>query len=277
TLPAVVTAATESLVPFQIDYQKMPMTAPFYITSPCGELEAARMPMTISFDMLFDRPQGRWGSSSRDSQKIPARFVAKLEIDKMKGIVYAIRGRVNRFASSHRTALNFENSLSQMVDSTRNLIADRLQRTHQPLLDFVDETVRKQESSSDPIQWRDILENTRSILRRFTGVILKESMIPEGRSRPAEGETNNKTRMILDWVRNQVGENNDRELNHISTTLNAIQAKQTALIGIINKFQHGEVDDVSKGEVDRLLQNTILWIADILHILDKAGYDWDSN
>lgn len=274
-LPAKATTPIDSAYPFQVQYQDHPMTVPFHITSPCGELENADKPISISFDMVLDAPKETRSLAMRREKKIPARFSTTLSVDKMRGIAYAIRGRVNRFASSHHIALSFETSLSSMVDATRNLLADKLQKIHPPTLDFIEETLKKQECSTDAIQWRDVLENTRTILRRLTGILLKEGMIPEGKTRPPEGETKNKTRMILNWVRLKLGEDEDRELDHLTATLDVIQTQKSTLIGLINKLGHGEVDRVSKGEVDRVLLTTITWTANLIHILDKAGYNWD--
>jgi len=275
-LPATATTPVESLIPNRVDFQKIPMTAPFYVSFACGILETARSPVTLSFDMLFKTPSDERDYRFSGPKQIPARFNAQLSVDAMRGIVFSIRGRVGTFAAAHYSALSFENSASNIMDATRNLLADRLQKLHPPTLDLINETLDKQQKSTDPLEWRDVLENTRTILRRITGVLIKKPILPDGASVPEEGETNKKTTLILDWVRTRLGKEYDKEIKYVDSFLSTLAIQQDALIGLINKPIHKEVTYVTRGDVDRIVLATLLWIADLTAILDKAGYDWSS-
>ncbi len=274
-LPATGSTPMQSPIPFHVQSINAPTAFPFRIIVPCGFLESSKSPMELLYSTTIPKPKDRY-----DLRNIPENmsvtFSAKLSVDRMRGIAQAIRARVSSFATAHYTALHFETPLQSIFDATRNLLADRLNRLHPPTLDLITETVSKQEGSADPVEWHDVLDKARTILRSFTTKLLRDSMIPQGKSRPADAYTNKKASMILEWAKSRIDASVKGESKYILKTFDALKAQKTTLIKMINKHGHADFfPEVTKGEVDRILLMTVVWMSDLIAILDRAGYDWD--
>ncbi|MGY5852758.1 MAG: hypothetical protein RTU92_04250, partial [Candidatus Thorarchaeota archaeon] len=234
--------------------------APFLVTFSCGQLENASQPLPISFSATTEVPKLGVMGEIGEKEAVTLAFESQLSVELAGGIVEAIRGRISQFASSHYTALCFEEPLYGIIDDTRELIADRLSQLHPPTLALIDETLSKQEVSSDPIEWQDVLENVRNIIRNFTEHLLRDSMVPSGEIRPNLNETNKKTKMILDWVRANVTDEIGTEMDYIIESLGSLTSQQTVLMKLVNKRSHPPGSTaVKKGDVDRIILITIIW------------------
>ncbi len=274
-LPATGSIPTPSAIPFNVPDLNVRTAVPFCITLPCGFLESSKSPTALSFSTTITKPKDRFALRNIP-EKTLVTFSAKLSVDIMRGIAQAIRARVSSFATAHYTALRFETPLQSIFDATRNLLADRLNRLHPPTLDLITETVSKQEGCADPVEWHDVLDKVRTILRSFTTKLLKDSMIPQGKSRPKDAYTNKKAGMILEWAKSRMDASVNGESKYILKTFDVLKAQKTMLIKMINKHGHADFfPEVRKGEVDRILLMTVIWMSDLIAILDRAGYDWD--
>jgi hypothetical protein len=274
-LPATGSTPMPSVIPFHVQYFNAPTAFPFCIAHPCGFLESSKSPVELSYSTTIPKPKDRYDLGNTPDN-ISVTFSAKLSVDRMRGIAQAIRARVSSFATAHYTALHFETPLQSIFDATRNLLADRLNRLHPPTLDLITETVSKQEGCSDPVEWHDVLGKVRTILRSFTTKLLRDSMIPQGKTRPADAYTNKKASMILEWAKPRMDASVKGESKYILKTFEVLKAQKTMLIKMINKHGHADFfPEVTKGEVDRILLMTVVWMSDLIAILDRAGYDWD--
>lgn len=274
-LPATGSILMSSTIPFNVQDFNYRTAAPFCITHPCSFLESSKSLATLSFSTIVAKPKERFALRNMP-EKAVVMYSAKLSVDRMRGIAQAIRARVSSFATAHYTALHFETPLQSIFDATRNLLADRLNRLHPPTLDLITETVSKQEGSADPVEWHDVLDKVRTILRSFTTKLLRDSMIPQGKSRPADAYTNKKASMILEWAKPRIDASVKGESKYILKTYDVLKAQKTMLIKMINKHGHADFfPEVTKGEVDRILLMTVVWMSDLIAILDRAGYDWD--
>ena len=252
--------------------------ATFSVTYSCGQLESATDSLPLGYTQLLTVPElGIMGAAGR-KEKVPLSFMASLSIHAMQGIIRAVRGRINKFVSSHYTALRFEEPLYDIFNSTRGMMADRLSRLHNPLLSLIEETIREQERSTDSVEWQDVLENTRNIVRTITEHVLQDTMLLDGEERPDLNETSKKTKIILRWIQNNIDESIGNQSEYIEKMLESLSLGQSALIDLINKLSHPPASKtVEKWDVDRLVLNTILWISELIALLDKAGFSWDNQ
>ncbi len=251
---------------------------PFSVIYSCGQLESANEPLPLGYSHIVNVPEVGVMGTIGQKEEISFTFKTLLPTQLMKGIIQSVRGRINKFASSHQITLRFEEPLDSIFNSSRGVMADRLSRLHTPLLALIEETVTKQERSTDPVEWQDVLENTRNIIRNITEQILHDTMVPDGEERPNINETNKKTELILQWIRENVDESVGTQSEYVIKMLESISLSQTALIDLVNKLGHPPASqNVVKRDVDRLVLNTMLWIFDVIALLDKAGFSWDNQ
>lgn len=246
----------------------------FYVETPCGTLEHSESSMVLTDSRTLERKPARY-SYDRKTESVPVSISGVLSVDMMRGIVHSIRARVNDFATSHFIALEFDSSLHKIFDSTRNLLADKLGKLHPATLALLEETISAQESSKEPVEWINVIENIRSTIRSFTSQVIKDEMLEEGKSKPKKGYTTVKTRIIIDWIKKNIDESTGAESEYLLKTLDTMVKQQKSLENLINKFGHtDEYVQVSRGEVDRILIMSVIWISDIISLLDRAGYNW---
>jgi hypothetical protein len=235
----------------------------YYITEPIAVLESC----TVSMDQCF-------ASQVEDNVLY---FEAELSPERARGIAQAVRSLVNDFAAKQRNTLAFESSIESLFDGLRLSLADRLSQLDQSLLSLLEETITKEERAISPVDLRDVLDNLRTIIRRFTSLTLTDKMVPAGETRPLDDETRKKTRMVCTWIRAQLSGTFDTESKRIEVVLDSIEKQQAALIDAINKMGHGEMVDVRKHEVDHILLFSVLWLEDFVQGLSRAGFKWPSS
>jgi hypothetical protein len=253
---------------------ELPTNYLFLVEIQCGTLEHSKNPVIITDSQSIDVEPERYSYGS-ETKSIPIAISGILSVDSMRGIVHSIRARVNDFATSHFIALEFDSSLHKMFDSTRNLLADKLGKLHPATLTLLEETIQSQESSKDPVEWINVIENIRSIIRSFTDQVIRSEMLSEEKSKPAKGETTQKTRIIIDWIKRNINESKGTESDYLYQTLDTMIAQKKVLENLINKYGHtDDYKQVSRGEVDRTLIMTVIWISDMISLLDKAKYEW---
>ena len=61
-------------------------------------------------------------------------------------------------------------------------------------------------------------------------------------------------------------------MTEAETNAEFLEKQEKRLIDMINKQGHGEMSKVTKGEVDRTMLGTILWMTDLAAALDRAGF-----
>ena len=234
----------------------------FAVCFPCDYLENATSSISLKTTLVI-KPENMWEKLTRGT--IVATAQAELPVSRIKPIVQSIRGFVYKFAVTNLISLQFSKSVSGIIDNTRNLVASRLRFVSESLLRFINETLDSHKRTTEGLHWRVALENIRTILRRFTGLILKDAMLID--TRPKEGETSKKVELIIKWCMNQLKGGSRTELD-------SLKKESILLLDLINKPIHGEIDEVSKNEVERILLRSLIWMAGIIDILDQSGYTW---
>lgn len=219
----------------------------------------------LTFRPLSIRPENLWERVSRGTVVVSA--YAELPLNKIESIVKSIRGFVYDFVVSTIITSEFNESVSEILDNTRNFISSKLKRISEPFLEFINETLDSSRGTTEELHWRVLLENSRTILRRFTGLLLREDMTTN--ELPRERYTSKKSKLILDWCELQLK-------GKKGTELDALRKEIRILLDLINKPIHGEVTDTSRREVERILLKSLIWMAGVIDILDDAGYDWIS-
>jgi len=243
---------------------KVPSERVFFVHQPTQMLENCSSTMELS-SYQYMKEKGVQGT---------VLVTASLAAEGVRGIVYGVRGRVGQFAAANHTSLLLEASIEGIVRSVRSVLAERLARLNLPLLELLEETVTKQEQSTDPVEWRNVVENLRTIVRRFTTLVLRDDMVPAGTIMPNDNETRKKTELITQWIRRQTNQEYDSEAKRIDAIAGDIDSQQMELIDLIDKKGHEEMDAVAKGEVDRIVLATVLWMADLAAALGKAAFKW---
>lgn len=117
-------------------------------------------------------------------------------------------------------------------------------------------------AKAEELRWRVVLENNRTILRRFTGLILNDYMMTD--VKPKEGDASKKAQLILTWCKRQLG-------GQKGTELESLRKEISILLDLINKLIHSEITDTSRGEAERILLKSLIWMAGMFEILDEAG------
>ena len=264
--PAYMYKPMDSSLYNQIKQANIRIQLPFLVHHPCGLLEAAKKPIPLSITFLVDDQYG--------FKKIARTLVANLPVSMMRGIIGAIEARIGQFVSFHLIALEFGESIGGIIDETRDLIANRLELIGSELLKELDDTIVKQSASTSAIEWRGVLESCRTILRRFTGLLLHDFMIPEGVAKPRESNVMKKLKLMLDWAQSSMKTSTGTETEHITKDLTRLHSHVSSLLDIINKPIHGEIDEITKGDVDLIIMHLIVWMADLISLLDRANYPW---
>ena len=238
--------------------------APFGVYFPCDFLEKTGSSIDLQTSLSI-RPENLWERVSRGTVVVSA--YAELPLNRIESIVKSIRGFVYDFVVSTIITSEFNESVSEILDNTRNFISSKLKRISEPLLEFINETLDSSRGTTEELYWRVLLENIRTILRRFTGLLLREHMTTN--ELPRERYTSKKSNLILDWCELQLK-------GKKGTELDALRKEIKILLNLINKPIHGEVTDTSRREVERILLKSLIWMAGVIDILDDAGYDWIS-
>ncbi|MHA1963658.1 MAG: AbiTii domain-containing protein [Candidatus Thorarchaeota archaeon] len=241
------------------------IVSPFGVSFPCEMLEQANDDIELHFAAVI-KPETTWEKITRGTQVLSATGV--LPLHRIKSIVKSIRGFVYNYAVSTLATSEFNESFSEIIDNTRKFISTKLEILSKSLLKLINETLDSSSKATEKLRWRVLLENNRTILRRFTGLILTESMLTD--SPPKEGDTSKKSGLILDWCRIQLEGKKQTETESLRKEIRII-------LDLVNKPIHGEISDTSRREVERIILRSLIWIAGIIDVLDSAGYNWISK
>ena len=235
---------------------------PFGVCFPCDFLENTKSSVKLQSAIALS-PRGLWEKVTMGTRVLNA--YAELPQERIESIIKSIRGFVFDFAVATIATRELDESVSKILENTRRYMSSRLGQLSETLLELMNNTLDLSSGSTEELHWRVILENNRTILRRFTGLLVKEYMTTG--ELPKEGDTSRKTMLILDWCKQQL--NGKRE-----TELEALRKEIRILLDQINKPIHGEISDTTRREVERVLLKSLIWMAGVIDILDEVGYEW---
>ena len=238
------------------------MASRFAVCFPCEFLEDTTSSMSLHTSLVF-KPSNLWERFWNGTIVVSAH--AELPANRIKSIVKSIRGFVYRFAVSTLIANQFGESVSGIIDNTQKLVSSRLRIISEPLLELMNETLDSLHGKTEELHWRVVLENNRTILRRFTGLLLNDDMMTD--VKPKEGDASKKAQLILTWCKEQLR-------GQKGTELESLRKEISILLDLINKSIHSEITGTSRGEAERILLKSFIWMAGMIEILDEVGYDW---
>ena len=236
----------------------------FSIVFPCHSLETAVDTLTLSESPVVDiKPP------------MILTYTGEAPPHSLKGISAAIRANINLFAIQLSLATQVGSDMSGFFDNTLVRIAERIGALAPSTLDLLNDVVKKLKKSKSPEELRVILETLRTIMRRVTGVLMTIDMLKEKEEEPSESAISTKTTKILDWVVIQLDRKSKDEIKHYKKAVNRHHDQLRMLMYLINKpIHHKELQSVDKAQVERIMISVIVWIGDLVEILDKAGYIW---
>jgi len=262
----------------QLQLSAAPLPTPFLITYPCMELETANQPKKLVFSKVVENESDS-SSYFREKQDMVVSLEAILPVEKMRGMSYSIRAKVHDFATWHFVALQFGNAFASIFDETQNLIAIKLGNLNPVLIELLKETVSKQERGKDPLEWKQVLDNVRTIIRRFTGEVLRSTMLSDSEAMPGESAVKTKLDKILKWIKQRSQEKFGRkyevERKAIRKTLDFLDSHTTTLLKLVNKPIHEpDIKYATKGMVDRVVIALVVWMGNMIELLDMVDYSW---
>lgn len=162
-------------------------------------------------------------------------------------------------------------------DSTLALIADRLGVIAPQTLEILNETVTNLKRSKSLEELRVVLETMRTLMRRVTGTLLRRDMLKKEEEPPSESSTVTKATKILDWaVARLEGESKDEAVLMKKATSGYLD-RARMIMKFINRPIHEELQSVEKAQVERIVISVIVWIGDMISILDQVGYQWERD
>ncbi|MFQ5834228.1 MAG: hypothetical protein ACE5H4_16105 [Candidatus Thorarchaeota archaeon] len=238
----------------------------FSIVFPCQILETAEEPLSLCESTVVEGGRGRGPMVLTFTGEIPAHL--------LNGISSAIRGRIHLFATQLSLALEVGAALSGFFDNTLSMIADRIGKLAPSTLEILNETVSNLRKSKSPEHLRVILETLRTTMRRITGVLLTSDMLDEEEP-PSESAVMTKVTRILGWAKVQLEGKSRNEANHLMKAASRYQQQTKMIMDLINKPIHKSLHSTNRAMVERILVSVIVWIGDMIGILDRAGYIWE--
>ena len=84
-------------------------------------------------------------------------------------------------------------------------------------------------------------------------------------------------KLILKWIQDNTEDSVGTQSDYVVKMLKSLSLSQTALIDLVNKLGHPPANKtIEKADVDRVVLNTVLWVLDLIALLDKAEFSWDN-
>ncbi len=238
----------------------------FSIVFPCHSLETAVDTLTLSESPVVDiKPP------------MILTYTGEAPPHSLKGISAAIRANINLFAIQLSLATQVGSAMSGFFDNTLVRIADSIGVLAPSTLDLLNDVVKKLKKSQSLEELRVILETLRTIMRRVTGVLMTKEMLKENDEFPSENAIATKATKILDWATEQLGGKSKDELKYLKKAASRIKDQLNMIMYLINKSIHKELSSVDRAKVERIMISVIVWIGDMVDILDRAGYVWKSG
>lgn len=237
----------------------------FPITQSCGALECITENLEVSRTLM------KWKSGTEYGLTMKA----VMGLEHVSGILSSVRGRVHDFLISQRIELLFGPFIESIFDETKEMVAKKLSSLDPGLLAEIASMLQRQNEGKNELGWSFTIDVCRRTVQRFTEVLLVNGMVPNGEDRPSEDDTLGKTNYIVGWARTKIGRNHAKEeIAMIREGHDYFIAYFKSLKGRIEKVKHKPSSKISKDEVNRVVAHVILWMADVMQLLERAGYNW---
>lgn len=262
---------TQSLKSMRILWKAMfgfiPHQVPFHITKPVGHLESLDRDLAVT--RYIEDP------------KTPESYLTILgKVDRVsaQAVLTVVRARVNDFLITQKISLQFQPRLHHIFDDTYHTVSSRLSEISPQLFEEVSEILLGQGENYSEINLRKSADSCRNIIQRLTDIILTDDMIPAEITRPVESDTVGKVALITKWARTKIGRGyGTEEIHNIQGGHDFLVESFKILKRTTEKVKHKEMDKITKSEIDRVVIHLILWIANTIHLLDRAGYSWSKG
>jgi hypothetical protein len=238
----------------------------FPVLESCDYLETTKddMQLSKSIDISFE------------AYTVPITYYSKLSINRMRSIAKSTRARAHRFLSSHGISIRFGPLVKHIFDESMKIVNTKVADLDSRLLKELTDILQKQQEDTTDFDWRSTADACRNILQKFTEILLIDEMIPPGDNRPKEDQTREKVSLIIKWAKSILpGNHGEKDINLIEKAFDYFYYYFKSLTTIIEKVKHKPMTEVTKDEVDRVVAYLFLWMADLIRLLERVGYDWN--
>ncbi|MGY5875481.1 MAG: hypothetical protein RTU30_07030 [Candidatus Thorarchaeota archaeon] len=252
----------------------------FPVTTPCRSLERAKQRINLTAIMMFSPEQAEELSKSHRLLKdVKIHLEASIESEEIESVLAGVRSKTHQFLISQRNALLLESTLYRLVQDTMNLIGSRLSLIDPDMMSGISGMVQTLQQTSSPVEWNNVSNTCRVLLQRFTDAVYLEEMTPEGKSHPTHEKTKNKCRYIAAWALSRIGTKRDKmpEVRRIEEIPEFLDNYYEYLIRGIEKVKHKDTFLLERDEVERIVIYVVLWMADLIRLLDRAKYNWSKR
>lgn len=237
----------------------------FHVEESCDFLETAKVEIQLS----------KWVDINFEAYTVPVTYYSKLSVDRMRSIARSTRARAHHFLSTQEISIRFGPLMKHILDESMNLVNTRIAEMEPRLLEELTDILQKQQEGTTELDWRGTADACRNSLQRFTEILLIDEMIPSDEERPKEDRTRDKVSLIVKWTKSMIPSNHgEKEVDLVQTAFDYFFYYFRSITAIIEKVKHKPMSEVTKDEVDRVVVYLFLWMADLIRLLERAGYDW---
>ncbi len=245
-------------------FRFIPYEVPFYVTFPIGYIEDLKE--NPSLFRIIQNPE------QQDDQ---IRVTSVIDRNRLRSILHIVRARINDYLITQQIALKFHPILQHIFDETKDLVSNRLARIDPRLFDEITKMVLRQQETNNELEWRATADACRNTLQRFTEILLIQDMLPDEQVRPREDDTVGKVALVIAWIKSRIGiGHGDEEIHGIKAGHDYLIEYFKSLKARTEKTKHKPMGIITKDEVDRIVIYLILFIADLIRLLDRADYPW---
>ncbi len=239
----------------------------FLIHHPAAFLESTATSLELVDTFVIDSPRGY--------DRTVVTLVAEMPVSAMRMIVKSVRGRIHSFAISHLLHLEFGEFLVSILDETKHFVASKLQTIAPDLLKELNEMTRRLEHGSGHVTYANIARGCVTVIQVLTDRLILDEMISEGQEKPAHDKTRDKVSMILKWACSRLGGRFGEERELLIELQEHFFLFSKSLERLVHKTRHKRSESIERRDAGRLLAYLYLWMADLLELLDLAGYPWN--
>lgn len=249
---------------------RTPFETTFWVTESCGFLESLRE-MTVKKTLVLKK-----GSYT-------FKYLLYSEVGKARinGILSALRIKLSEFLMEQKIRLSFSPLVEHIFEGTKKLVIDTLSDIDSDLLDVIIDTLTVQQEEGNELDWQSTADSCRSIIERFTELLMTNQIVSTPEEKPEEADAVGKLSLVILFVRKKLTKKKSKKYEKLAEAgLDYLFNYFQSLKAIIQKVRHkptASENKILKDEADRAVAYVLLWIADMIRLLNRAGFDWSKS
>jgi len=246
-----------------------PFDTTFWVTESCGILENVTQ-ITVKRTLV---------KIHRYAHKYL--LYSDLSKARIKGILTAVKVALIDFLMEQKIRLSFSPLVEHIFEGTKDIVIETLSDIDSDLLDVVIDTLNVQQKEGNELDWQSTADSCRSIIERFTELLMTNQIVAKPEEKPEEADAVGKLSLVLVFVRKQLTKKKSKKYEKLAEAgLDYLFNYFQSLKAIIQKVRHkptASENKILKDEADRAVAYVLLWIADMIRLLNRAGFDWSKS